>query len=134
MKRLFVFALAAAMLTMAACRSETGSSDEKKAHAMQEPTQEQTDVPTRNPFEGESEIDFSDFSTQPTVTDPTASEPAQSETEPVIPEQGEPTKPVVPVPTDPEITEPTEPELTEPETTAAPSVGADGYHNQIVRP
>ena len=136
MKRLFVFVLAAAaLLTLAACRKEA----EKKAPALQEPTQEQTDAPTRNPFEGESEIDFSDFDTQPAVTEPVASEPSESEPEDVIPEDEDPTKPSVPSATKPSVPEPTEPEITEPEptepeTTAAPSVGKDGYHNQIVRP
>ena len=92
--------------------------------------------PTTDPFEFESEIDFSDFVTEGEELENTEipSEPVQ--TEPAV----VPTEPEV-KPTDP--TEPTEPEVTEPdvtepeETTPAPttpSIGADGYNNQIVRP
>ena len=90
----------------------------------------QTQPATSDPFEFESEIDFSDFETAaPTTPEEQETQPAETES-PVQP------KPTEPVPTEPVPTEsePTEPEETQTPTSAVPSLGEDGYNNQIVRP
>ena len=97
-----------------------------------EPTTEAPTV-TQNPFEGESEIDFSDIvtvgPTEPDVTE------APEQTEDPVPT--ETTKPQA-KPTEPVVTEPTSGETEAPEETQTPTTaspyGPDGYNNQIVRP
>lgn len=74
----------------------------------------QQEEPTVNPFENESEIDFSEFETIPDVTEPVQTEP-------------EATKPQV-------KPEPTQPEETAPSESLPPEYESDGYHSQIVRP
>lgn len=94
----------------------------------------QQEEPTVNPFENESEIDFSEFETIPDVTEPVQTEPEatkpQVKPEPTQPEETQPR------PTQPEVTEPenTEPEETAPSESLPPEYEPDGYNSQIVRP
>jgi len=137
-----VIAFMAALLSfiLAGCHTEEPQKENKGTHPVQTtvpaPTQPKTEQQetTVDPFEGESEIDFSDFETKPDVTEPVQTQP--SETEP--PEKPEPTAPAQPQPkpTDPEETQPeeTQPEETEPPAPTAPTYESDGYHSQIVRP
>lgn len=131
MKRIVIAVMAAVLIfSMAGCKTAKLQEENKSTQPVQTtvlvteapgPEQEQTTV---DPFDGESEIDFSDFETEPTVTEPAPTEP--SETEPQV--KPEPTQPA---PTQPE---PTEPEETDPPATVPPTYEPDGYHSQIVRP
>lgn len=87
---------------------------------------------TENPFDGETEIDFSQFETEPQATEPSETEPPVTEPEETEPAPTEPEKPQ-PEPTEPEKPQPdpTEPEETEP---VVPPTEPDGYNSQIVRP
>ena len=77
---------------------------------------------TEDPFEFESEIDISDFVTEPDVTEPEVTEPVATQ-----PQATEPT-PTYPAPTEPQ---PSEPEPTEP---VVLPTEPDGYKSPIVRP
>lgn len=132
-KYLILLVLAAILLIMAGCKDNPSVSETVPAAKAQ--TEPVTEIPsqavTENPFEFESEIDFSDFETVP-LTEPAESEETSAPSNPVSP-----TNPAV-KPTESQV-QPTEPEITEPEESQAPetvkpSVGTDGYHNQIVRP
>lgn len=126
MKRIVIAVMAAALIfSMAGCKTAKLQEENKSTQPVQTtvlvteapgPEQEQTTV---DPFDGESEIEFSDFETEPMVTEP-------SETEPQV--KPEPTQPALTQP------EPTEPEETDPPATVPPTYEPDGYHSQIVRP
>lgn len=141
MKRILIICVCELLLLLCAC----GNTQTEKEVTVPETTEaavntEPTAAATENPFESESEIDFSDFETgeetQPVESEAPAPTQAPTQPQPTKPAQ-KPTEPAV-KPTEP-VEKPTEPETTEPEetqapTTATPSIGADGYNNQIVRP
>ena len=149
MKKIFIWVLCVAAVFMITGCTVTEREEKITEPAITEPaTQAPTEAPTEDPFQYESEIDFSDFETQPPATQ-TPTEPEQTPTEAVTeptepaPKPTEPpVKPTEPVvkPTEPPVeptepsADPTQPEETQPPVTTAPSIGADGYNNQIVRP
>ncbi len=133
MKKLWMILLVCVLVASFVACKNSGDAETPPMTAPQETADDLVTAPSAmNPFEFESEIDFSDFETGG-VTETDAAEQPSEPNETVKPTV-KPTEPVV-EPTEPED-EPTEPELTEPEetTTAAPSLGSDGYNNQIVRP
>ena len=151
MKRTLIIVFILCMLfSMVGCKSNQSVPEPSQSPTVEtDPAAEsQTEAATDNPFEFESEIDFSEFETVP-VTTPTEPEPTQNPSNPAKPTV-KPSKPTVentepPVePTSPDSTEPpveetttteaTEPEETEAPTSAKPSYEADGYFNQIVKP
>lgn len=142
MKKILIWVLCVAALFMiTGCAAKTPEETTTEPPITEPATQAPTEAPTEDPFQYESEIDFSDFETQPVATqEPTEPEqtPTEAVTEPTEPAP-KPTKPPV-KPTEPpaEPTEPsadpTQPEETQPPVSTAPSIGADGYNNQIVRP
>lgn len=118
MKKFLIFLLAVIMVcTLISCKKAQPAAQGTQPIATEPATE--APVSTKNPFEGESEIDFSDVVT----TGSTESEPTETTeitTEPVVTE---------PTPMETDV-----PEETQTPTTAAPSFGPDGYNNQIVRP
>lgn len=146
MKKILIWALCvAALLMITGCAANEPEETTTEPSVTEPATQAPTQAPTEDPFQYESEIDFSDFETQPPATQ-TSTEPEQTPTEAVT----EPTEPApkptvkptesVVKPTEPPVeptespADPTQPEETQPPVTTAPSVGADGYNNLIVRP
>ena len=129
--KIMILMLAALLLLMAGCRDSQPVPENTIPTETEPVTEAPTQAVTENPFEFESEIDFSDFETvsEPEVTEP---EPTQESVKPTAP-QVNPTEPTE-SPTEPTEPEATDPEVTETPTTAKPSIGADGYNNQIVRP
>ena len=135
MKRFWLTALVfAVILCIAACKPQTENVPKVQTTVPEStaaPTlsEETEPVATEDPFEFESEIDFSDFETEPEATEPVDTKPEatepQAKPEPTIPEASEPT------PTEPEATQPEE---TDPPETTVPSYEPDGYNSQIVRP
>ena len=125
MKKLYILALSLLLaVSMIGCKTQPAP--------QQSTTLPQTTAPqlvtTQDPFEFESEIDFSDFATEPVSTDPVDTAPEEPEvTEPEVTDP----KPTKPAPTQPEETQP---EQTDPPETAAPVYEPDGYNSQIVRP
>lgn len=139
MKRVLILFCACLLMLLCGCRNSQVAEDTTGAEVTEAVANTEPAITeTKNSFEFESEIDFSDFDTAP-ETQPT--EPEENRTPTQAPTQPQPTEPVVTPtqkPTEP-VEKPTEPETTEPEetqapTTATPSIGADGYNNQIVRP
>ena len=133
MKKLWMILLVCVLVVLFAACKNSGDAETTPMTAPQETADDLVTTPsTTNPFEFESEIDFSDFETEGATETDDAEQPLEpNETvKPTV----KPTEPVV-EPTEPED-ETTEPELTEPEETitSAPSLGSDGYNNQIVRP
>ena len=142
MKRILILFCACLLMLLCGCRNSQVAENTTGAEATEAVVNTEPAITeTKNSFEFESEIDFSDFDTAP-ETQPTEHEETQTPTQ--APTQPQPTKPAQ-KPTEPTVKptepveKPTEPEATEPEetqapTTATPSIGADGYNNQIVRP
>lgn len=139
MKKIFIWVLCiAALFTITGCAANEPEETTTEPSVTEPATQAPTQAPTEDPFQYESEIDFSDFETQPTATQ-TPTEPVTEPTEPAPKPTVKPTESVV-KPTEPPVeptespADPTQPEETQPPVTTAPSVGADGYNNLIVRP
>ena len=138
--RIAIIMLVLALLLVGCVNEQVPETTQPTVAPTEQNQPEETTQPTTlaDPFEGEADIDFSDFDTEPETTRPT--EPERTEQS-----AAEPTTTMAPT-TEPEMTEtettqpepeettqePTEP--TEPETSAAPSYGTDGYNNHIVRP
>lgn len=156
------------VLSLDACNQAPNSQEEEPDATQEQGTSENTteesvsQTTAEDLFEGEVEIDFSDFddpedvfttkpypeNTQPPkTTDPPATKPTEPEapatTQTVVtaPETDEEPIEDEPVLTEPdmledEFLEETTTKATEivPPTTAAPSYGPDGYNNQVVRP
>lgn len=132
MKKTYLIILTALLCVgLIACKSTAEQSEKVDGnHKGEVETPSDPVGTTVDPFEFESEIDFSDFEIVETAPSEAPTEP--SEPEPTHTSTVDPTEPK---PTEPTPTEPTisEPEVTEPITTK-PSLGPDGYNNQIVRP
>lgn len=131
MKRIVITAIVAVLaFSVAGCKTAKLQEENISTQPVQTtipvtvaPDQEQEQT-TVDPFDGESEIDFSEFETIPDVTEPVQTEPEATKPQ-VKPE------PTQPAPTQPE---PTEPEETDPPATVPPAYEPDGYNSQIVRP